>query len=485
MSWMRIFPFAQGIIIVAGLAASLSAASNDILSEVNERVIDAQRGVAGGGLTNREIALLIGAQPVQQDIIDLLQEHVRAELASGKPREIILVEIREAFKRASNPRLSASDWAVIAGAGLVGLVGGFFAAKFIYELLIQSSSPEAAPLLPLGSSSVEPGITAVPKPTTPAGTPAVPVASEYHDDEASDTFDSDEELDLRKTGRRRSERGRYLETVRNKKSIPAPKASSVKKNTTLPLAHRQRYAPVVKQAPQQPKRRKLKIGNQAEDYVPSFSAEPPLLPQPTHLYFDDEGHVVPASQVERDAQTGPRVRRPEVQAVREGEESGASIPPTPLEGEEERSAGERDYVSETEASDSDSRRPASLRGSPSPSRVLVPASPVEERGSVLSASREHSGRNTPVYDGDDEEGADIPFTQPSLATSGSQHSGSAGSPRPSPRRNSSPPVGRDYSVSPELIPAPRPRNHSSGPREGQDQGVVSGALLLLPASGSQ
>lgn len=176
MSWIRIFPFTQAIIIVAGLAVSLSAISDNIFGEVNQQPENAERARVGGGLTNREIALLIGAQPVQQDIIDLLQEHVRAELASGKPREIILVEIREAFKRASNPRLSASDWAVIAGAGLVGLVGGFFAAKFIYELLIQSSSPEAAPLLPLGSSSVEPGITAVPKPKTPAGTPAVPVA---------------------------------------------------------------------------------------------------------------------------------------------------------------------------------------------------------------------------------------------------------------------------------------------------------------------
>ena len=156
-----------------------------------------------------------------------------------------------------------------------------------------------------------------------------------------------------------------------------------------------------------------------------------------------------------------------MQAGRDGEESDASIPPTPLEGEEERSAVERHYVSETEASDSGSRRPASLRGSQSPSRVLVPASPVEERGTTASAS--------PVYEGDDEGGSEIPLTQPSFSTPGSQRSASRGSPGPSLRRNS-PFVDRDYSVSPDLIPAAARRGSSPAFMSSRE----AGALEPLP-----
>ena len=82
-------------------------------------------------LTREELAVVAGSQHLEKDVINLIHEHMRTELAAGKAREEILVGIKGVIDNAAGVALTNTEKAMLIGVGVASLAGGVFLAKFI------------------------------------------------------------------------------------------------------------------------------------------------------------------------------------------------------------------------------------------------------------------------------------------------------------------------------------------------------------------
>lgn len=163
-------PLFRSVILVTSIFATACAADRMDLANTDaalEKEIGAGRY---GVLTSQELAIFAAGQVVQQDVIDMLQEYIHAEMATGKPQGVVLCQIRDAFKRAAHPGLSKMDLIVLVGCGVVVAFAAYSAMYFgekLFEAPVKLSVPDAS-----GSDFI------------------------CHHSEESTTFAEDEELDL-------------------------------------------------------------------------------------------------------------------------------------------------------------------------------------------------------------------------------------------------------------------------------------------------
>jgi hypothetical protein len=107
---------------IVGMVASLSANSHEGLAQ--QWFFEF--------LTREELAVVGGSQRLEKDVINLIHEHMRRELAAGRGRKEILAEIKDVIYRAvSDVELSTIENAILVGVGVASFVGGLFLAKLI------------------------------------------------------------------------------------------------------------------------------------------------------------------------------------------------------------------------------------------------------------------------------------------------------------------------------------------------------------------
>lgn len=137
MNFIRNVILVRGLCIISiiGMTMSLNANSHESI----------QQQWFFEFLTREELAVVAGSQHLEKDVINLIHEYMRTELAAGKAREEILVRIKGVIDNAAGIALTNTEKAMLIGVGVASLVGGVFLAKFILD---RSASPPVGNLKP-------------------------------------------------------------------------------------------------------------------------------------------------------------------------------------------------------------------------------------------------------------------------------------------------------------------------------------------------
>ena len=133
----------RNVILVRGLFVSSIIGMTASISAKNHESIQQQWFFEF--LTREELAVVAGSQHLEKDVINLIHEHMRTELAAGKAREEILVGIKGVIDNAAGVALTNTEKAMLIGVGVASLVGGVYLAKFILD---RSASPAVGNLKP-------------------------------------------------------------------------------------------------------------------------------------------------------------------------------------------------------------------------------------------------------------------------------------------------------------------------------------------------
>ena len=141
--------FALTVLFCTGMAVVFAQEPSPVLPPGNYRIGATSNFTP---LSAREIIFVAGHSSLNQDIIDLINQHVAEELAAGKKRILILTELRDAFK-AEEHQLAASDWALVLLGSTVLATGCFFLLKWLLSAKKTSSEK------PSSSSTSSPSAT--------------------------------------------------------------------------------------------------------------------------------------------------------------------------------------------------------------------------------------------------------------------------------------------------------------------------------------
>ncbi len=115
-----------GVFLFVGLVAAACAGQADLADQQ-----EADSAVRYGSLSSQELAIFAAGQELEQDIIDMLQEHIRLGVEAGKLRGAVLCEIRDVFKRITYQNFSTTEMVALIGGGIAVSLASFFLAKYV------------------------------------------------------------------------------------------------------------------------------------------------------------------------------------------------------------------------------------------------------------------------------------------------------------------------------------------------------------------
>lgn len=128
--------FAVGYFVFMGIAATCNAEDAYRLLDLTSPTDEIRSLFTEASLSVQDLTFVAPGHALQQDVIDMLQEHYLKELLAGKQREQILHEMKDGFLSIKNRALDLNDVVAILSGAAVGATLGYLlgigAAKVMF-----------------------------------------------------------------------------------------------------------------------------------------------------------------------------------------------------------------------------------------------------------------------------------------------------------------------------------------------------------------